>query len=291
MAKSNEHEDRNLVLYFLVAFAWSWFFWIVKTTGLIPMSEAFGYSLYPIGAFGPFASAFILTYFNQGTEGVKKLLKRGVDLGFGKKWFIPILLLFPAIDGSVVLVAAFTEGVSIDLSWISNLLFVAVGLLFVFIMTCFLAAGEEFGWRGYALRRLEAHFSAITSSLLLGVIWWAWHIPVFGVVGGFSSSENAYAWQFVLGYFIMVVAYSVLFTWIYNNTEGSILAVILFHAILNLSAYAIVSVSSQVPRYSIPYFYAITILVAIAIAIVIVYGPKRLAWNTNKHADERQKLT
>jgi len=290
MAESNEHEDRNLVLYFLVAFAWSWFFWIVKTTGLIPMSETFGYSLYPIGVFGPFASAFILTYFNQGTEGVKKLLKRGVDLGFGKKWFIPILLLFPAIDGSVVLVATFTEGINLDLSWISNLLFVAVGLLVVFIMTCFLAAGEEFGWRGYALDRLEAHFSAITSSLLLGVIWWAWHIPIFGVLEEFSGLQNTYAWQFFLLYFITIVAYSVLFTWIYNNTEGSILAVILFHAILNLSDYAIVSVSSQVPTYSIPSFYALTILVAIAIAIVIVYGPKKLARKTNKHADERRKL-
>jgi hypothetical protein len=78
MAESNEHEDRNLVLYFLVAFAWSWFFWI-------PMREAFGNSFYVIGVFGPFVSAFILAYFNQGTEGVKKLLKRGVDLGFGKK--------------------------------------------------------------------------------------------------------------------------------------------------------------------------------------------------------------
>jgi membrane protease YdiL (CAAX protease family) len=205
MVESNEHEDRNLVLYFLVAFAWSWFFWI-------PMREAFGNSFYVVGVFGPFVSAFILAYFNQGTEGVRKLLRRGVDLGFGKKWFIPILLLFPALDGSVVLVATFTERVNLDLSWISNLLFVAVGLFLVFIMACFLAAGEEFGWRGYSLSRLEAHFSAITSSLLLGVIWWAWHIPVFSVIGGFSGSENAYAWQFVLRYFIIVVAYSVLFT-------------------------------------------------------------------------------
>jgi CAAX protease family protein len=282
MTEINEHGGRNLVLYFLVAFAWSWFFWI-------PMSWAFGNLFQPVGVFGPFVSAFILTYFSQGINGVKKLLKKGVAIGFGKKWFIPILLLFPAIDGSAVLVAVFT-GVNLDLSWISNLFFVAVELILVFIVACFLAAGEEFGWRGYALNRLEARFRAITSSLLLGVIWWAWHIPIFGVVGGFSGMENAYAWQFVLMYFIMMVAYSVLFTWIYNNTEGSILAVILFHAVLNTSDIAITSVSSQVPRYSIPYFYAITMLVAIAVAIVIVYGPKRLARNTNKHASERQKL-
>ena len=107
MVESNEHEDRNLVLYFLVAFAWSWFFWV-------PMSKAFGNSLYVIGAFGPFVSAFILTYFNQGKEGVKKLLKKGVNLGFGKRWFIPILLLFPVLDGSAVLVAMFPEGVNIE---------------------------------------------------------------------------------------------------------------------------------------------------------------------------------
>ena len=86
MAESNEHEDRNLVLYFLAAFAWSWFFWIVRTVLSIPMSDAFGYLLYLIGVFGPFVSAFILTYLNQRTEGVKKLLKTGVSLRFDKKW-------------------------------------------------------------------------------------------------------------------------------------------------------------------------------------------------------------
>jgi membrane protease YdiL (CAAX protease family) len=79
--------------------------------------------------------------------------------------------------------------------------------------------------------------------------------------------------------------YAVLLTWIYNNTNGSILAVILFHATINMAAYAIISIANQVPAYSIPYYYTPIVLLIIVIAVTIVYGPERLVRQTKKQME------
>jgi membrane protease YdiL (CAAX protease family) len=278
MAKHDGHEDRNLVLYFVIAFAWSWLSWLPMVLFSVSMNEPLGFSLSTIGVFGPLASAFILTYLNQGKDGIRRLLKRGVDRRFRKKWLIPIFFLFPAIDGSAVLVAMLTEGITIDMSWVSNLLSVILGGLFLFILTCVFAAGEEFGWRGYALDRLQRRFNAIISSIVLGVIWWAWHIPALGNLSSISGGQTINVWL----YLVTILEYAVLFTWVYNNTNGSILAVILFHATLNTADMAAVPIAEQVPGYSILYYYSPIVLLIIVIAVTIVYGPKRLVRKTKK---------
>lgn len=281
VAEYDGHEDRNLVLYFVIAFAWTWLSWLPLILFSVPTNEPLGSSLSTISVFGPLASAFILTYFNQGKDGIRRLLKRGVGRRFGKKWLIPIFLLFPAINGSAVLVATLTEGITIDMSWASNLLSVILGVLFFFIFFCVFAAGEEFGWRGYALDRLQERFNAIISTIVLGIIWWAWHIPALGLLSSIFGMQTINVWV----YLVTILEYAVLFTWIYNNTNGSILAVILFHATLNLAAYAIIPIANQVPAYSISYYYPLIVLLTIVIAVTIVYGPERLVRQTKKQME------
>jgi membrane protease YdiL (CAAX protease family) len=99
-------------------------------------------------------------------------------------------------------------------------------LPFVFLQTLLLGSpmGEETGWRGYALPRLQATRSALWASVVLGVLWGLWHLPLF-LTRGQPLSHEFFGW-----YLLGIVADAVLFTWVYNNTRGSLLLVLLFHA-------------------------------------------------------------
>jgi membrane protease YdiL (CAAX protease family) len=91
---------------------------------------------------------------------------------------------------------------------------------------------EEPGWRGYALDRLQALYSALGASLLLGVIWALWHLPLFFIEGTYQNLLGPGSWQFWL-FFVAILPGSVTYTWIYSNTCRSVLAVILFHSFGN----------------------------------------------------------
>jgi len=281
MAEHDGHEDRNLVLYFVIVFAWSGLFWLPIYLFSFTINEPLGVLFSIISVFGPLASAFILTYVNQGKDGIRRLLKRGVNRRFGKKWLIPIFLLFPAINGSAVLVATLTEAITIDMTWASNMLSVIIGDLVMFILFCIWAAGEEFGWRGYALDRLQGRFNAIISSIVLGIIWWAWHIPALGFQSSTLGTQPINVWVFL----VIILEFAVLLTWIYNNTNGSILAVILFHAMFNMASYATIPIANQIPTLSIPNYYSLIVILTIVIAVTIVYGPKRLVRQTKKQTE------
>jgi membrane protease YdiL (CAAX protease family) len=88
-------------------------------------------------------------------------------------------------------------------------------------------AGEEIGWRGYALPRLAAHIGLAPASTLLGVIWAAWHLPLFFVLGGDTVGQS-----FPL-YVLQVTALSIAMGWLYWRTSGSLLLVMLMHAAVN----------------------------------------------------------
>jgi membrane protease YdiL (CAAX protease family) len=91
------------------------------------------------------------------------------------------------------------------------------------------ATGEEIGWRGYALPRLQANLSALTSALIVGVMWALWHLPLFFIAGLPQTLL-----PFVL-FLVWIVSQSVIFTWVYNGTQGSLLFAIVLHAAINLS--------------------------------------------------------
>lgn len=177
--------------------------------------------------------------------------------------------------------ATLTEKITVDMSWVSNLPSVILGNLFLFIFICVFAAGEEFGWRGYALDRLQKRFNAIISSIVLGIIWWAWHIPALGNLSSISGGQTINVWV----YLVTILEFAVLLTWIYNNTNGSILAVILFHAMFNMASYATIPIANQIPTNSIPYYYSLIVLLTIAFTVTIVYGPKRLVRQRKKQME------
>jgi CAAX protease family protein len=138
----------------------------------------------------------------------------------GARWYavalgLPAVLALTA-TGLHLLLGAPTQ---LQLGGLSALNFV----VFVFVV------GEELGWRGYALPGLLPRRSALTASLMLGVLWGAWHLPTFFVPGA-----PQYGLPFP-AFMILTVAYSVLITWLYLHTEGSVLIATLLHGAINLS--------------------------------------------------------
>jgi membrane protease YdiL (CAAX protease family) len=131
--------------------------------------------------------------------------------------------------------------------------------------------GEEFGWRGFALPRLQAKYSALASSLILGCVWVLFHLPLFftrgGGVGGNMSSTP------FLAFALYILSGTVLVTWIYNNTRGSMLFAYLMHAAFNTWSGVFASAS---PDGLIFWIQGIILSVA-AVIVVVVYGPAQLS--------------
>src|SRR5204862_4859135 len=121
----------------------------------------------------------------------------------------------------------------------------------------------ELGWRGTALRWLLARWSALISSLVLGVLWWTFHTPGF-LLGLFSPGFTP------LGALVGAIALTVLITWMFNNTGGSLIPGSLMHLSINFVTASGVSAS--------PLLYGLTVggLVVAAMGVVLVYGRSHL---------------
>lgn len=261
---------KNLLLFFLIAFGFSWMFWIPQVLiarGLHFPAWLTGYlgSPYNVAAFGPFVAAFVMVYRERGRRGVVDLLKRGIQYRFPLWWYVPVLLLFPAITLLATMLGHWVDEVPADLSMLRR-----PGALLYWFAYMFLLGGplqEEFGWRGYALGRLQQRFSALGSSVILGVLWAFWHFPLNYANSG-AGPQYSEALMMIVGSVVTITLLSVLFTWIYNNTGGSVLAALLFHTSLNFSAHKLFPVfvsQSTIAHYS-------TILLAVTLAVILIFG-------------------
>jgi len=273
MTKLNESETRNLILYFLIAYGFTWLFWIpeaLAARGLLGSSILVDFLLSPNNpaAWGPLVSAVLLTWWNERGRGVIRLLKRGVDYRFAKVWWIPIILVFPIIHGGALLLAILAGESVPKLFWVSNPFSIVVYFITVLLLQGPLQ--EEFGWRGYALDRLQARFNALNSSIILGFMWGLWHLPYFWI-----GTEIIYTYTFI-PFVLSNILLAILLTWLYNNSGGSILVALIFHAMFNYSAQMFPALKTQVGSL----FYLI-FFIATVIAVVAIWRPKRLVRETD----------
>lgn len=272
-------QSRSLWLFLLITFAFSWIFWIPKalaTQGLMRPSFLTRFLLSPFNpaAFGPAVGAFTLTYLEDGKKGVIRLLKRAIDYRIDKKWWIPTIFLMPVIIGGALLLSLFSGESMPELFWISNPMMIVVSFFWILFLGGPLQ--EEFGWRGYALDRLQARWSALLSSIFLGTIWFAWHLPMFWI-----TDELIYGKPMV-GFWISDVFLAILMTWLYNNTNGSILVAMIFHAMFNLSVFIFPALETDMGSL----YFLIGFIIVVS-AVIIIWGPKRL---TRKKHIERNAM-
>ncbi len=228
---------RALVLFFLLTYAVTWAFWIpaaMAQRGLvalpIPLAVA-GLA----GAWTPSLVGLLMTAGGSGRAGVKRLLDRLTIWRVGIGWYLFALLWPPLLSLLVTGVSMLFGRPAPDFAhppvtsvYPAPREAFAAGFLpllpIVFATQLFGSSlGEELGWRGYALPRMQARRSALLASLLLGILWGTWHLPRFWVPG-VPLPAAGFAW-FVAG----IALATVLYTWLYNNTGGSLLLVVLFH--------------------------------------------------------------
>lgn len=210
----------SLFIFFILACALSW--WMRIWYALDPVNVPLELPTLPLG---PLLAALIMVALISGWAGVKTFLGRIGQWRVGRPWYalvfaLPVLVNVAAVGLNLLLGATVSATTQFP-GW-SDLL---VRFVFIFFLV---GLGEEPAWRGYALPRLMVGRSALTASVLLGLLHIVWHLPLFGLE---YDLQNGLPWAF------SVIAFAVLMTWLYQHTQGSLLMPALFHTANNTTSY------------------------------------------------------
>jgi membrane protease YdiL (CAAX protease family) len=246
-----------LIVFFVLAYVFSWWPWPLYAFGLSPT---------PIIAFGPFLAAILVLALTTGKGGVVTLLRRMVRWRVRPVWYAVALLLPVAISGGAALLNVVVLGASAPSpaelgAW--------SGLVPTFFLRLLVpgigGAWEEPGWRGYALPKLQGGHSALLASLILGVVWAFWHLPLM-VIGQIHLSDPVY-----------IVAWTVVLTWVFNNTNGSVLIAMLMHNIHNVISGGYFSAMFSGADWVRQGWLLVALWCAVAAIVVVVNGPEHLS--------------
>ncbi len=239
--KSPANPETELTRFFLIAFIWSWLFWtprVLASAGLITLPGVLDFILSILAVFGPGAAAFWLTWRSQGRSGVRTLWLRGWTVNFNWRWLLVPILLMPLIGGLTTLTLHFME---IDLPW--EVIPAPAMIAPLFLLLYLGAMATEYGWRGFAFARMQTRSTPLQASLILGLTWGLWHLPLHYIAG--SAFAAIPMWQL----FLQTTALSVLYTWLYNKTGASVLIVILFSAFSGLTGALLPTWASSAGRW------------------------------------------
>jgi uncharacterized protein len=201
-----------LVAFFVLAFAFSW--WAVPAGEFLP--------------FGPLVAALVVLAIVQGRSGLADLGRRMLRWRVGVRWYvlaiaIPLGATLAALGLNLALGSPVSALDGLD-PW-----YLLIGLFFLRLINPLDGPmGEEPGWRGFALPRLQANRSPLVATLILGLIVAAWHLPLV-----FLPGEDL-APIFLLG----TVAITFMYTWIFNHTGGSVLMTIVAHSAQGVIAFS-----------------------------------------------------
>jgi uncharacterized protein len=228
---------RDVLLFLAFSHGWTWGFWLLAGALGETVWEWPASLLFYVGGAGVFLGGWVMSGVVYGRGGVRELAVRVVDpRRVPGRWWAVVLLLFPLLTGAaaIVGVVAGITLVPLDLRGAgARLLDPASFFAFVLFILVIGPLPEEIGWRGYLLDRLQLRWNALVASLVLGLIWWSWHLPLFGLPGYFDAFGRASPtpWDFLWG----ILPAAVIYTWVYNNTDRSVLAVILLHFMHNFT--------------------------------------------------------
>jgi membrane protease YdiL (CAAX protease family) len=262
----------------VLSVVFAWIPYAPVAAGLLPTG------FMQLAALGASLAGIILAAVEGRKGGVRKLLRRVLIWDVDIQWWAFALLFFcPATVVAIYLFDLF-GGPAVDWSGVGPSYSILPMMLFLIV---FAGLGEEFGWRGYLIPRLQARYNALISSLIVGVTHALWHVPKFFVEGQsqYDWAQDAGLIPAFLGYSVALIAWTILYAWIFNNTKGSVLLAAVFHGAGNAWH-----------GYIDPYrgnfgnLWAFTgMMVVVAAIIVLVAGPEHLSRKNKRNVVELEE--
>jgi len=222
-----------------------------------------------LGGFCPALMALVMTGILEGRPGLEKLLAQLLRWRVGIQWYLVALLGSVPLTLLAILLSDLIGGSAklLDSGRVLAMLpnhFPILAVIFLYQVA--IIWGEELGWRGFAQPRLQADHSALVASVMIGVLWGLWHLPMFWIP---DTLQHGISIPF---YVAATVGYSTLFAWIYNST-GSVLLATLAHSADNTIVAYMNLFFPSITREPLPSLLALGILVILVVAFA---GHKRL---------------
>jgi membrane protease YdiL (CAAX protease family) len=215
----------QLLVFFVLAFAFSWALWPFDPHSLNPL--------------GPFIAALIVLPVAEGKPALLDFIKRIVRFRANWRWYL-IAIGLPVLIDALAAVFTWLLGASFAFDQIPSRSELPGTVLFIVLA---IGLGEEPAWRGFALPRLAVGRSLLSASLLFGLIHILWHAPLYGSE---YDLQNIFPWA------VAVVAASVFTAWMYLRTDGNLLLPVLFHSTVDLApkySFSLLGPAGQVTMY------------------------------------------
>jgi membrane protease YdiL (CAAX protease family) len=246
-------DNQSLVSFFIWIVIFSVPFWLMGM--MIQVELPIKLPLSALMAFNPMIVALIFTYRAEGMVGVKALLGRIFDFKRiqQKKWYAVIFLFMPIIASvEFAIIVLFRD----DITDVQLPILVGIPMFLLFFIA---ACGEELGWQAYGYDRLSNGRSALEAGIILGVIWAVWHVIPY------IQTSDTLIWVF--WQCMVTILLRILIVWVYVNTGKSAFSAIVFHAMINVSAFLF-------PNYGSYYDpFVATLVVGVAVLVIVaVWG-------------------
>lgn len=264
MAALQRWARRHEVLgYFVLTYLLSWALGItlaLQAQGWI--EPIIPYWMHYLYAFGPALAGLIMTYLVAGNQGIRELLGRVFK--WRVKWIWWVAAFSPLwLYGLIAVIQRLLTGEWVEFILLGQVNFLPqlnlVTALILWVLT--FGLGEEIGWRGYALPRMQRNRSALSATLILAMMWALWHWPQF-----FYLFDSA----ILPGWLIGIVAGTIVFTWLYNSSQGSVLIIILWHGFFDF-------VTASKAGEGLTAIMISAVVMAWAVLVIILYKPANLS--------------
>jgi uncharacterized protein len=279
---------KPLLAYFVLSYAFFWVFLI--SIGVVIGALHIPFATIPawvmsafviFGSWMPTLAAVVVTGAGEGQAGIQRLLSKFFQFRFGLRWYLAALLPIPLffLAGGVFHLLGGTAPGNPGLStgfWI--------GLIVLNLIQG--ATGEETGWRGFALPRLQNRHGAIKASLILGLLWGFWHLPLW-LTSGLSGSDLL---LYILVFNAAIISLTFLMTWVSNQVPNSLVPVVILHFCFN-AGLNLVDMRGLGLGPAVPLLATMTGLQIIIVILVILFGGLSIPKKTTESRSTGSGLT